>query len=89
MAQNQNPGVACCGACGQPLPDQPQGPPPTKQEVHINVGVLCPDCPTVVRVPIRVKIVPSRNGGWELELEPDTSDLWAHSWTHEPPGDTG
>lgn len=49
------------------------------------LGIRCPACPEVILVPITASIVDdefAHLGMATLDIEPDTTDLWAHMWTH-------
>jgi hypothetical protein len=54
------------------------------------LGIQCPACPEIIPVPVTARIVDgefAHLGMAQLEVEPDTADLWAHMWTHTVPAD--
>ena len=50
-----------------------------------TVHVQCPDCGTSVPMTLHTKGTTSQGNVLQLVVEPDYTDLWAHSWTHEHP----
>lgn len=49
-------------------------------------GVECPACHVNIDIPVTARIEDNEFthlGMANLVLEPDTTDLWAHMWTHE------
>lgn len=50
-----------------------------------HVDITCPDCDTVVPVPVTAEIVNNEYahlGESRLVCEPDMTDMWAHTWSH-------
>lgn len=64
-----------------PFEDDDDESPATKHVGH--VGVLCPDCGVVVDVPVSARLEADDEGTQFLDCDPDLTDLWAHSWTHD------
>ncbi len=48
-----------------------------------TVHVHCPDCGTPVPMALHAKGTTSQGNVLQLVVEPDYTDLWAHSWTHD------
>ncbi|MFJ5785336.1 hypothetical protein [Streptomyces hydrogenans] len=49
------------------------------EAVHIH----CPDCGLAIPITLQTKGMTSQAGVLQLVLEPDLTDAWAHTWTHE------
>lgn len=47
-----------------------------------SVGIKCPECKLVIEVALTAELT-EKEGRQYLSVEPDMSDLWAHSWSHE------
>ncbi|MER5312686.1 hypothetical protein ABT034_33490 [Streptomyces sp. NPDC002773] len=44
--------------------------------------VQCPECGVVVPITVEARSTTSRGNVLQLVLDPDYTDVWAHSWTH-------
>lgn len=51
--------------------------------------IECPECHTIVAVPIDATIDHDEDGQWYLNCQPDMADIWAHAWTHGPEASDG
>lgn len=49
--------------------------------------VVCPQCGRLVPIPVLAR--PTGDPEKPLELQPELSDLWLHSWTHLTAGSLG
>lgn len=50
----------------------------------VTVEVVCPDCPAEVPITVPLTLVTCEHGHQWLRLgEPDYTDLWAHTWSHQ------
>lgn len=47
-----------------------------------SLQVECPECHEVIPVPLVLSIGEPLDGDLPIDVEPDTADLWAHTWTH-------
>ena len=52
---------------------------------EVKVELACPECGTLIPVPINVEIHHDSMGAQYLSAEPSMDDLWAHAWSHGDP----
>lgn len=47
--------------------------------------VHCPECDVAIPITMQTWSTTGERGVLQLVFEPDYTDVWAHSWTHDDP----
>jgi hypothetical protein len=58
--------------------------PPNEGMTHVaTFQVTCaePECPALIDVGVLAQFIETETG-WQLALQPELTDTWAHYWTH-------